>query len=411
LGKLAGKLGKLPRKLGKPHKPSLPLRWKFGKQVVKLPGSGGEVTKLPSEFAVIFPLLNSSAVASCLPAPLPEDARAMSNRLLAGKWLGDAVPKLGWSCVGMVDLRAREPQAPTEICQMCEARHIRYVHILQHGAWPEPLRAGFTCAERMEGNRGEARRRERQVRAAAKRLEKWVSTGWTTVSNERGVTVTQRDCGDWRIEVVSCGKYCLLHLRHLARDRVVTTNRAQSLILAKYDGWDLWHEGEAIRTAYLEELAKERTLQREREEEARREEEAERRAEWQRGHPDWDVNERAWSDWLDWHDQDAQFDWDRERALSPWTLSKKNGNPWFAAQGHVFIALSPQAEDPRLVWRLWAKKPGAERGRVVPRWQFPSFEALQQVVERLLANSQAKAKAAHFGAGPSPDAALPRITA
>jgi hypothetical protein len=330
----------------------------------------------------------------------------MTQRLLAGKWLSDAVPKLGWSGVGMVDLRAREPRAPTEICQMCEARHIRYVHILWHEAWPEPLRVGITCAERMEGNRDESRRRDRQIQATAKRLEKWVSTGWVTLSKEQGVTVTQRDCGDWRIEVVSCGKYCLLHLRHLASNRVVTTKGAQSLILAKYDSWDLWHEGEAIRTAYLEGLAKERRLQREREEKARRAEEAERRATWERAHPDWDANERAWSDWLDWRHQNEQYDWDRERALEPWGISK-NGNAWFAAQGYVFIALSPSEEDRRPGWRLWVKKPGAERGWAHPGLRFPSFEALQQEVERALAKEQTKAKAANFGTDPLPGAGPP----
>jgi hypothetical protein len=221
----------------------------------------------------------------------------MSQRVLAGKWLSDAVPKLGWSGVGMVDLRACEPRAQTEICQMCEARHIRYVHILQHGAWPEPLRVGFTCAERMEGNPGEARRRLRQIRAAAKRLERWVSTGWATVSNERGVTVTQRDCGDWRIEVVSCGKYCLLHLRHLASDRVVATKRAQSLILAKYDSWDLWHEGEAIRTAYLANVAAEGKARWDAEQAQHKrleQEEAARRAEeWERTLPEREIREAA----------------------------------------------------------------------------------------------------------------------
>jgi hypothetical protein len=35
-------------------------------------------------------------------------------------------------------------------------------------------------------------------------------------------------------------------------------------------------------------------------------------------------------------------------------------------------------------WRLWLKKPSWEKGRVLPRPQFPSFAAMQQWVAQSL---------------------------
>lgn len=230
----------------------------------------------------------------------------MTRRLLTGKWLNDTVPKLGWSCTGMVDLRVREPQASNEICQMCEARHIRYVHILSHDLWPEPMRVGRTCAERMEGNRDEVARRERQSRKEARRLERWVRAGWVTTSKADGVMVTHRDCGDWRIEVARFGAHCILHLRHTPTGKVIVKREAENLILAKYDAWALWHEGEALRADYLARVAAEAREQRLAAEATRREEEAAQRAAWRRAHPDWEANQRAWDDYLEHREKNTQ---------------------------------------------------------------------------------------------------------
>jgi hypothetical protein len=246
---------------------------------------------------------------------------------MAGKWLHDAVPKLGWSCAGIVDLRARDPQAPTEICQMCEGRHLRYVHILRHDLWPEPMRVGRICAERMEGDPPEVARRDRQIRSEASRLEHWVNFGWVTSLKPDGVTVTHRDCGHWRIEVASLSAHCILHLRHINTGQVVVEKTAESLILAKYDAYDLWHEGEALRADYLARVAAEARERRKREEAAWQEEEAARRAVWQRAHPDWEATARAWSDWADWRDQDEQFARDRKRALEPGRWARRTAIP------------------------------------------------------------------------------------
>lgn len=80
------------------------------------------------------------------------------------KWNDPNVPKRGWQCVDMEDL-----ESPREICQMCDDRTIRYVHVMSHDHFPQRLRCGCYCAEKMAGDR-QAKGRENDLkRLAAKR--------------------------------------------------------------------------------------------------------------------------------------------------------------------------------------------------------------------------------------------------
>lgn len=90
-----------------------------------------------------------------------------------GKWSEPNVPHKGWSCVDVEDLGS-----PSEICEMCETTEIRYVHCMTHPSYNCTLRVGCVCAEHMEEDYVNPRRRERQLRNAAQRKKKWLSRHW-----------------------------------------------------------------------------------------------------------------------------------------------------------------------------------------------------------------------------------------
>jgi len=90
-----------------------------------------------------------------------------------GKWSQAGVPQKGWSCVGVEDLGL-----PSEQCQMCERQEIRYVHLMEHPNYPEVLGCGCVCAGRMEENYSGARKREADVKNAARRRTGWLMRKW-----------------------------------------------------------------------------------------------------------------------------------------------------------------------------------------------------------------------------------------
>jgi hypothetical protein len=63
-----------------------------------------------------------------------------------GLWRLPHVPHCGWTCVDIEDLGCGN----TIRCEMCRAKHVRYVHLMAHPDYPfDGLRAGCVCAERM----------------------------------------------------------------------------------------------------------------------------------------------------------------------------------------------------------------------------------------------------------------------
>lgn len=93
----------------------------------------------------------------------------MSN----GNWSQPGVPHKGWQFQSMEDL-----EEPSEICQMCETRIIRYVHYMTHPDYEGILGVGCVCAERMEENYTAPKERENQLRQKAQRLAKWMKRTW-----------------------------------------------------------------------------------------------------------------------------------------------------------------------------------------------------------------------------------------
>ena len=106
-----------------------------------------------------------------------------------GKWSQARVPHGGWRCVGLEDLGK-----PMITCEMCEARPVRHVHLMEHTEYPEVLSVGYACAGHMEGDPAAAKRRTSE---RFERRRGWLSRTWATFSEGRS---TLRAYGYW-IEV------------------------------------------------------------------------------------------------------------------------------------------------------------------------------------------------------------------
>jgi hypothetical protein len=91
----------------------------------------------------------------------------------AGKWSKPGVPHKGWICINIEDRGEAD-----DVCEMCEAQAIRYVHYMQHQDYPEVLGAGCICAGKMADDDDGARRREADLRNAAQRRQRWLSRKW-----------------------------------------------------------------------------------------------------------------------------------------------------------------------------------------------------------------------------------------
>lgn len=88
---------------------------------------------------------------------------------MSGLWDNPAVPKHGWSCEGIVDLGDL-----AAVCEMCQAKEIRYVHSMSHRDWPQVLGCGCICAGHMETSVAAARQREVRFR----RRQRWLARKW-----------------------------------------------------------------------------------------------------------------------------------------------------------------------------------------------------------------------------------------
>ena len=92
-----------------------------------------------------------------------------------GKWAEAGVPHRGWSCLGVDDV-----EDALELCQMCEAREVRFVHVMENPRYPNVLRVGKVCAGHMEGDVDGALLREREFKNIAARRANWVTRTWRT---------------------------------------------------------------------------------------------------------------------------------------------------------------------------------------------------------------------------------------
>src|SRR5262252_8362067 len=90
-----------------------------------------------------------------------------------GKWTQPGVPHRGWRCVHIEELEQQ-----SHLCEMCEARHVRFVHIMRHPAYQGILRVGCVCAGHMEEDLEGARRREASFKTERNRRTRWLARPW-----------------------------------------------------------------------------------------------------------------------------------------------------------------------------------------------------------------------------------------
>ena len=90
-----------------------------------------------------------------------------------GKWTQAGVPHKGLNCVDIEELDEQE-----YLCEMCQARHVRFVHVMEHPRYLQTLRVGCVCAGHMEEDLGGARKREAGFKTDRGRRKRWLSRKW-----------------------------------------------------------------------------------------------------------------------------------------------------------------------------------------------------------------------------------------
>lgn len=125
----------------------------------------------------------------------------MAESTGTGKWATADVPHKGWACVFVDDLGSQDA-----VCEMCEAREIRYVHFMEHPEYDRVLAVGHLCAGHMSEDYEGADRRDKVARQISARRAAWKNRLWRTsnkgnpyinTSDGYNVTVYQVKSGDW----------------------------------------------------------------------------------------------------------------------------------------------------------------------------------------------------------------------
>ena len=105
-------------------------------------------------------------------------------------WDVKDVPHKGWTCIGVEDLGdgleamdAESRRDYYETCQMCRQEGIRYVHIMQHPNFPDQLRVGYQCAEKMEEDYINPKKRETSLKNKCNRRGNFLKQEWMRREN------------------------------------------------------------------------------------------------------------------------------------------------------------------------------------------------------------------------------------
>lgn len=101
--------------------------------------------------------------------------RAAAEPTNTGKWSTPGVPHRGWRCV---DIEEGDDQ--DHLCEMCEARKVRFVHVMENDRFDGELRVGCVCAGHMEEDIDSARRRETEFKNGRARRSRWLARAWRT---------------------------------------------------------------------------------------------------------------------------------------------------------------------------------------------------------------------------------------
>jgi hypothetical protein len=149
---------------------------------------------------------------------------------MSGKWNYNDVPKRGWTCLNIADF-----EEPCHICEMCEARDVRYVHTMWHPDYYHELDVGCICAGHMEGNPAAARLREQDFIKRNARRSKWLQREWrvsyagNSYLNVDGFNVVVYRRNDYWS---ACVKHRETGYKRFSQRRYATANQAK---LASFD--------------------------------------------------------------------------------------------------------------------------------------------------------------------------------
>lgn len=104
---------------------------------------------------------------------MPKTQEQKTPKVCLGKWRRAGVPHRDWRCVEMQDL-----ENDLIVCEMCETRHIRYVHVMSHADHADDLRCGRICAAHMEGDSTAAKLREKHLIRQTGVRARWLTRNW-----------------------------------------------------------------------------------------------------------------------------------------------------------------------------------------------------------------------------------------
>lgn len=97
------------------------------------------------------------------------------------EWSKAGIPHKGWVCVDVEDIAENATGSENieyEQCEMCGNEKIRFVHIMEHPEYPNELRVGCVCAEKMSGDYVNPRKAEDTLRKRALRRKNFNNKDW-----------------------------------------------------------------------------------------------------------------------------------------------------------------------------------------------------------------------------------------
>jgi hypothetical protein len=93
-------------------------------------------------------------------------------------WSEPGFPHRGWSCIGVTDLKADDPDSELGTCEACGREQIRFVHTMRHPEWGDDVEAGCVCAEKLSEDYTGPREREKRLINRASRRARWLTRKW-----------------------------------------------------------------------------------------------------------------------------------------------------------------------------------------------------------------------------------------
>jgi len=88
-------------------------------------------------------------------------------------------PLYGWVCIGIIDVKEDDEDAPFSVCELCDCSRVRYEHVMSHALYFENVTVGCICAGIMEGNILRAKERERKMKNRAARKKSFIERKWS----------------------------------------------------------------------------------------------------------------------------------------------------------------------------------------------------------------------------------------